>query len=91
VTPFFGAGLLVLAELVYASRELARGADERPARRLAWLLAVAVCALAAAFLPVLAVGRGGPSGLAAGVLAVGAAVMTFGVSAVLMRRVRTKD
>jgi hypothetical protein len=88
VAPFFGAGLLVLAELVYASRELARGAEEGPGRRLAWLVAVAACALAAAFVPVLAVGVGGPSGLAAEVIAVGASVIVLGASAVLARRVR---
>ena len=68
--PFYGAGLLLAAELTYASRELARGREERPERRAVWLAAVAAAALAVASIPVAATAVTPPTGLAAELIAV---------------------
>ena len=74
--PMVGAGLLLVAELAYASRELARGPEENLRRRAVRLIAVTALALAAATLPALATGVSPPSGLAASLLALaGAAVL----------------
>jgi hypothetical protein len=74
--PMVGAGLLLVAELAYASRELARGPEENLRRRAVRLVAVTALALAAATLPALATGVSPPSGLAASLLALaGAAVL----------------
>ena len=74
-TPLFGAGLLLVAELAYASRELARGAEERTRRRVLWLAAVAAAALVAASFPAVASGIAPPSGLAAALIALGASAV----------------
>jgi hypothetical protein len=84
--PFYGAGLLLVAELTYASRELARGAEESPERRLAWLAAVGAGALAVATLPVAATAVSPPTGIAAEVVAVAAAVLLVAAPALVLRR-----
>jgi hypothetical protein len=84
--PFEGAGLLLAAELTYAARELARGPEERPARRAVWLLAVGAGALAVAFVPVVATTVSSPSGFAAELVAVFAAVALLTAPALLARR-----
>lgn len=90
--PFFGAGLLLAAELVYAARELAAVADERPLRRLPWLGGVALCALGAGFVPIAATGTHAPAGLAAEIVALVAACALMAIPAVLARRrVRVSD
>jgi hypothetical protein len=74
--PVYGAALLLVAELAYASRELARGPEEKLRRRVARLAAVTALALAAATLPAVATGVSPPSGLTASLLALaGAAVL----------------
>jgi hypothetical protein len=83
--PFYGAGLLLVAELVYASRELARGPDERPRRRVVRLAAVTALALAAATLPAIATGVSPPSGLAASLLALAGAAVLLLPSVLLLR------
>jgi len=84
--PFAGAGLLLAAELTYAARELARGPEERPARRAVWLLAVGAVALAAAFVPVVATTVTPPAGFVAELLASIAAVALLAPAAILARR-----
>jgi hypothetical protein len=68
----FGAGLLLAAELAYASRELARGPEEHAGRRVGRLALVTVAALAAAAVPAVATGISPPSGAAASLIALGA-------------------
>jgi hypothetical protein len=84
--PFYGAGLLLVAELTYASRELARGAEEAPERRLVWLAAVAAGSLAVATLPVAATAVSPPTGTAAEVVAAVAAVLLVAAPALVLRR-----
>jgi hypothetical protein len=84
--PFYGAGLLLVGELTYASRELARGAEEAPGRRIVWLAAVAAAALAVATLPVAAAAVSPPTGLAAEVVAAVAAVLLVAAPALVLRR-----
>jgi hypothetical protein len=83
---FYGAGLLLLAELVYAARELHRGREERAARRAVRLLALAAAALAAGFVPVVAAGVSSPAGLTAELLALLAGVLMLATPALLVRR-----
>ncbi len=86
--PFYGAGLLLAAELTYASRELARGREEQPERRAVWLAAVGAAALAVASIPVAATAVTPPTGLAAELIAVVAAVLLLAAPALLLRRGR---
>jgi len=72
VAPLFGAGLLLVAELAYASRELARGPEERAGRRAARLAVVTAVALAVASVPAVATGLAPPSGVAASLVALAA-------------------
>jgi hypothetical protein len=84
--PFEGAGLLLVAELAYGARELARGPEERGLLRAAWLLAVAAGALVVALVPVLSTEVSPPEGLAAELLAVVAAASLLALPAFLARR-----
>jgi hypothetical protein len=84
--PVYGAGLLLVAELAYASRALARGPEEQPGRRVLWLLLVSAGALAVGSLPVAAAGLRWTSGLGAALLGLAAAVTLLGVPALLVRR-----
>jgi hypothetical protein len=83
---FEGAGLLLVAELTYAARELARSPDEHPLRRLGWLLVLAACALAVAFLPLAAADVSPPTGLPAELLALLASILLLVPPALLLRR-----
>ena len=83
--PVYGAGLLLVAELAYASRELARGPEEHPRRRIVRLAAVTAVALAAAALPAFATGVSPPSGIVASVLALGAAAVLLLPPILLLR------
>jgi hypothetical protein len=85
VAPLYGAGLLLVAELAYASRELARGPEERLGRRVARLAVVTAGALAAATLPALATGVSPPSGLTASLLALAGAAVLLLPSVLLLR------
>jgi len=83
--PLYGAGLLLVAELAYASRELARGPEEHLGRRVARLAVVTAVALAAATLPALATGVSPPTGLAASLPALAAAAVLLLPSVLLLR------
>jgi hypothetical protein len=83
--PVYGAGLLLVAELAYASRELARGREEHPSRRVARLAVVTAVALLAASLPALATGYSPPTGVAATLLALAAAALLLAPSLLLLR------
>ena len=83
--PVYGAGLLLVAELAYASRELARGREELPWRRVARLVAVTAAAFAAASLPALATGFSPPSGVAVSLVALAAAALLLAPSILLLR------
>jgi hypothetical protein len=83
--PVYGAGLLLVAELAYASRELARGAEEHHGRRVVRLAAVTAVALAAAALPAFATGVSPPSGIFASLLALGAAAVLLLPPILLLR------
>jgi hypothetical protein len=85
VAPLYGAGLLLVAELAYASRELGRALEEHPRRRIPRLAVVTAAALAAATLPTLATGISPPSGLAASLLALAAAAVLLLPSVLLLR------
>lgn len=74
VAPLFGAGLLLVAELAYASRELARGPEEHAGRRVARLAVVTAVALAVAAVPAVATGFAPPSGAVASLVALGASL-----------------
>jgi hypothetical protein len=89
--PFYGAGLLLAAELVYAARELAVVPEERPGRRVPWLAGVAVCALGVAYVPVAAAGTHALSGAAAELVALVAASAVAAIPAVLARRRAAHD
>ena len=84
--PLYGAGLLLTAELAYASRELARGREENASRRVPWLLGVAVGGLGAALVPVGAAGISAPSGFGAGLVALVFSAALLAGPAVLLRR-----
>lgn len=81
--PLYGAGLLLVSEAAYGSRELRRGRDERPARRLAWIVAVAATA---AFVSVVAVVVRGPAGLSAELAAVALVLLLAPPPALLLVR-----
>ena len=83
--PVYGAGLLLVAELAYASRELARGREEHPWRRVARLAVVTAVAFLAASLPALATGYSPPTGVAATLLALAAAALLLAPSLLLLR------
>jgi Mn2+/Fe2+ NRAMP family transporter len=83
--PLAGAGLLLVAELAYASRELARGSEERPGRRVRRLAGVTVAALGAAAVPAVATGVSPPSGLAASFVALGASAAVLLPPVLLLR------
>jgi hypothetical protein len=83
--PVYGAGLLLVAELAYASRELARGREEHPSRRVARLAVVTAVAFLAASLPALATGYSPPTGVAATLLALAAAALLLAPSLLLLR------
>jgi hypothetical protein len=83
--PAYGAGLLLVAELAYASRELARGPEEHPWRRVGRLGLVTALALVAAALPALATGFSPPSGLGASLLALAAAAALLLPPVLLLR------
>jgi hypothetical protein len=85
--PVYGAGLRLVAELAYASRELARGPEEHPSRRVGRLALVTALALAVAALPALATGFSPPSGLGASLLALAAGAALL-VPPVLLLRAR---
>jgi hypothetical protein len=85
VAPLYGAGLLLVAELAYASRELGRALEEHPWRRVPRLAGVTAAALAAATLPTLAAGVSPPSGLTASLLALAAAVVLLLPPVLLLR------
>jgi hypothetical protein len=84
--PLYGAGLLLAGELVYAARELAVHAEERPERRVPWLAGIAAVGLGVAFVPVAATQARAPRGFAAELLALAAAGVLLGVPALLARR-----
>jgi hypothetical protein len=83
--PAYGAGLLLVAELAYAARELARGPEEHPWRRVGRLALVTATALAVAALPAFATGVSPPSGLAASLLALAAASVLLLPPVLLLR------
>jgi hypothetical protein len=83
---FYGAGLLLTAELAYASRELARGREEAPERRISWMLAVAAAAFVVALIPVASSRISAPGGLAAELVALVAAAAILAIPTVLVRR-----
>ena len=84
--PFYGAGLLLAGELVYASRELARHDEEHARRRLPWLAGVALAGLGIGFVPVAATGVSAPAGFGAELIALSAAALLLGIPALLVRR-----
>jgi hypothetical protein len=88
LAPVFGAGLLLVAELAYASRELARGPEERPGRRAARLAVVTAVALAVASVPAVATGLAPPSGVAASVVALAASAALLLPPLLLLRGTR---
>jgi hypothetical protein len=87
--PFYGAGLLLAGELVYASRELARHAEENARRRVPWLGGVGLVGLAAGFVPVAATGVSAPTGFGAEVIALAAVALLLGIPAFLALRRQT--
>ena len=84
--PFYGTGLLLTAELTYASRELRHPQLESGTRFLARLVTVGGAALTASFLSVLAAGLAGPGGAGAAALALVAAAGLLLVPLLLLRR-----
>jgi hypothetical protein len=84
--PLYGAGLLLTAELAYASRELARGREEHASRRVPWLFGVAAAGLGAALVPVGAAGISAPSGFGPELAAVVFSAVLLGAPALLLRR-----
>ena len=84
--PFYGAGLLLVGELVYASRELARHPEEHARRRLPWLAGVGVAGVGIGFVPVAATGVTAPTGFGAELIALAACALLLGIPAVLSRR-----
>jgi hypothetical protein len=86
--PFYGAGLLLAGELVYASRELGARPEEEAWRRIPWLAAVALGALGAGFVPVAATGAPAPGGFTAELVALAAVAALLGVPALIARRAR---
>jgi hypothetical protein len=84
--PFYGAGLLLVGELVYAARELTRHPEEHARRRLPWLAGVALAGLGIGFVPVAATGVSAPTGLGAELIALAACALLLGIPAVLARR-----
>jgi hypothetical protein len=84
--PFFGAGLLLAGELVYASRELARHAEENARRRVPWLAGIALAGLGVGFVPVAATGVSAPTGLGAELIALAACALLLGIPALLALR-----
>ena len=83
--PFYGAGLLLTAELAYASRALRRGSGGLVGRQLGWIVGVTGAGLVAGFVAVEAVGVSGPTGLPAELIAVAAAVSLLALPAFLLR------
>jgi hypothetical protein len=83
--PFYGAGLLLTGELVYASRELRRAPEQGASRRFRLLIGVTLAGLAAGFISVEALGISGPTGLSAELLALAASVGLFAVPALFIR------
>lgn len=83
--PVVGAGLLLVAELAYASRELARGPEEHARRRVARLALVSAAALVAATVPAVATGFAPPSGASASLLALGASAVLLVPPVLLLR------
>jgi hypothetical protein len=81
-----GAGLLVTAELAYASRELARGREEELGRRVAWLALVAGASLVGGLIPASASALAPRAGEGVGLVALLAAVVLLGAPAALARR-----
>jgi len=84
--PFFGTGLLLTAELAYASRELRRPQLESWTHFAARLLTVGGAALTASFVTVLAADSAGPGGVGAAALALVGAGGLLLVPLVLLRR-----
>jgi hypothetical protein len=84
--PFYGAGLLLAAELAYAANELRRPPAEAGTRLLARMLTVAGAAFTASFVSVLAAGAAGPGGVGAAVLALAAACGLLALPLLLLRR-----
>jgi hypothetical protein len=83
---FYGTGLLLSAELAYASRELARGREEELERRVSWVAVVAAGALATGLIPVAATLISTPGGPGAELVALAGAVALLGVPALLVLR-----
>jgi hypothetical protein len=83
--PFYGAGLLLTGELVYASRELRRVSEQSAGRRFQWLAVVTLAGLTAGFVTIEAIGISGPTGLLAELLAVVASVSLLALPAFLLR------
>jgi hypothetical protein len=84
--PFYGAGLLLVGELVYASRELARRSEEHAQRRIPWLAGIGLAGLGIGFVPVAATGVTGPTGFGAELIALAACALLLGIPAVVARR-----
>jgi hypothetical protein len=84
--PFYGAGLLLVGELVYASRELARRSEEHAQRRIPWLAGIGLAGLGIGFVPVAATGVTAPTGFGAELIALAACALLIGIPAVVALR-----
>jgi hypothetical protein len=84
--PFYGAGLLLVGELAYAARELARHSEENARRRVPWLAGVGLAGLGIGFVPVAASGVSAPTGFGAELIALAACALLLGIPAVVARR-----
>jgi hypothetical protein len=84
--PLYGTGLLLTAELTYASRELRHAPLESGTRFVTRLVTVGGAALTASFVCVLAAGAAGPGGTGAAALALLAASGLLLVPVLLLRR-----
>jgi hypothetical protein len=84
--PLYGSGMLLVCELGYASLEPRRQREERGARSIGWLLALAGGAPAVASLPLAASLVQGPAGTGAELSAAAIAVLIAAVPAVLVHR-----
>jgi hypothetical protein len=84
--PFYGTGMLLTAELTYASREFRHPQPESGTRFVTRLLTVGGTALTASFVSVLAAGAGGPGGAGVAALALVAAAGLLLAPLLLLRR-----